>query len=192
MVAPPRSGGRTGRMGVLLLSFFLSGCMGSTMRYSDVPPPDYWYANGFNSDSHVHTPMSEQYSSASRTGDEGGGSYTYGAPTFTEAGADGCSIGDRFDHRATLAYNFDERHQLALNMRVNDDSGSMGVSRAVVVFRYKFPAAKASRTEQKHAKCRYDSHWQGLVGSTYNELFLRDHNSLWGQIKDNRLDFWNK
>lgn len=190
MVAPPHSGGRTGRIGVLLLGFLLSGCMGSESRYSDVPPPDYWY-NGSAPDSHVHVAMSDQYSAAPQTHDEGGASYTYGSPSFTPADYDGCKVTDRFDNRSTIAYNFDDRHQVALNMAANGD-GPMGVSRAVIVFRYKFDAPKPTAREQQRAKCRYDSHWQGLVGSTYNELFLRDHNTVWGQIKDNGLDFWNK
>jgi hypothetical protein len=175
----------------LLLALALSGCMGSGSRYSDVPPPDYWY-NGSSTDSHEHVAMSDQYSAATPTHDEGGRSYTYGAPSFTPADYDGCKITDRFDNRSTIAYNFDDRHQLAFNMAINDDGGSMGVSRAVVVFHYKFDAPKPSRSDARRAKCRYDSHWQGLVGSTYNELFLRDHNSVWTQMKDNGLDFWNK
>ena len=118
-------------------------------------------------------------------------SYRPSAQAFGQGGGDGCSFAGRFDNRSALAYNFDDnRSQVGFNMSVNDHgSGMVNLSRAVVAFRYKFDHVKSSTVNDK---CRYVSHWQGLVGSAYNELVLRDNNTLWGEIKGRSLDFWNK
>lgn len=188
MVKPAPGGGwGAGKLNILLLALLLSGCARGESSYS--PPSDY---SGNFVDSHVHVPMAAGYTPG-WSGSASSSSYRPSAQAFGQGGGEGCGFAGRFDNRSALAYNFDDnRSQIGLNMSLNDHgSGMVNVSRAVIVFRYKFDRVKSPAREEKE-KCRYASPWQGLVGSSYNELFLRDHNSLWGEVKDRGLDFWNK
>ena len=189
MVKPAPGGGwGTGKLNILLLALSLSGCARDDASYS--PSPDY---TGYFVDSHVHVPMAAGFTPGWSGSPASSSSYRAPAEALAQGGGDGCSFAGRFDNRSALAYNFDDnRSQIGFNMSVNDHgSGMVNVSRAVVVFRYRFDHVKSPPREEKE-KCRYASHWQGLVGSGYNELFLRDHNTLLGEVRDRGLDFWNK
>ncbi len=186
MVEPAPGRGRgTGKLNILLFALLLSGCARGDASYT--PSSDY---SGYFADSHVHVPMGIG-ASPGWSGSAASASSYKPAPALAQGGGDGCSFSGRFDNRSALSYNFDDnRSQLGFNMSVNDHgSGMVNVSRAVIVFRYKFDQVKSPPREEK---CRYASHWQGLVGSSYNELFLREHNTLWGEVRDHGLDFWNK
>jgi hypothetical protein len=187
MVEPAPGGGwGTGKLNILLLALLLSGCARGDAAYS--PSSDY---GGYFVDSHVHVPMAAEFSAGWPGSAAASSSYRTTAQALAQDGGDRCSFAGRFDSHSALAYNFDDnRSQIGFNMSVNDHgAGLVNVSRAAVVFRYKFDQVKSPPRAEK---CRYASHWQGLVGSSYNELFLRDHNTLWGEVRDRGLDFWNK
>ena len=40
----------------------------------------------------------------------------------------------------------------------------------------------------KKQKCRYSSQWQGLVGSGYNELIVRESDTVWDEVKNLRRE----
>lgn len=90
---------------------------------------------------------------------------------------DKCRIKDRFDRDAALAYEWG-RSRLALDVDgVNLSGGSERAFR--LEYKMKFQPEKT-----KKQRCRYSSSWQGLIGSGYNELFVRQEDTVWGEIKD--------
>ena len=91
----------------------------------------------------------------------------------------GCSLRSRFDRRSAISYNFSDQSQLALHM----DIGGVGFSgveldKVMMKFHYKFQPIK-SRKE----RCLYPSAFQGVVGSGYNELMVRQKNTVWDELR---------
>ncbi len=102
-----------------------------------------------------------------------------------EARALGCSIGNRFDRGAALAYNFkDEQSRLALHMGIDGPSlsnpSNFEVNKVMVRFTYQFQ--KPSKTQKD--KCLYPSGFQGVLGSAYNEFFVRENYPIWKELRD--------
>lgn len=98
-----------------------------------------------------------------------------------------CSIGDRFDRDTTLAYNFKDG-QSRLGLDIDGLSyDSLEIEAVKLEFRYRFSSGKT-----KKEKCRYESGFQGLVGSSYNEFVRREHNTIWNDIEDRGLNFWGR
>lgn len=96
----------------------------------------------------------------------------------------GCNIGDRFDRGAALAYNFDDRQsRLALHLSVNgpslSDPGRMELNSLMMRYTHKFSKPPQSKKE----KCRFESNFQGVIGSLYNELFIRNNYTVWKEIR---------
>ncbi len=101
-----------------------------------------------------------------------------------ESKALGCSIRDRFDKTATLAYNFDDdQSRLALHLGVDGggigDISQMEFKSVLIRFTHKF----SKPPESKREKCRFQSNVQGLVGSAYNEFFLRNNYTVWQELR---------
>lgn len=101
----------------------------------------------------------------------------------------GCDIGDRFDRKALLAYNFsDQQSRLALHMNVEgpsfSDPGHFQLNSFAIRFTHKFqkPAQR-----QKNL-CLFPSGFQGLLGSSYHEFFIRNNYTVVDQLKDMGLD----
>lgn len=94
----------------------------------------------------------------------------------------GCSLRDRFDRDGALAYNFsDGQSRLSLHMDMgNVGFGGVEVDKVMIKFRYKFQDGVSSRKE----RCRYPSGFQGLIGSGYNEFFLRKNDTVWDALRD--------
>lgn len=97
----------------------------------------------------------------------------------------GCSIGDRFDRGATLAYNFDDHQtRVALNLSVAgpklSDPSRLELNSVVVRYTYKFSKPPPSKRE----KCRFQSSFQGLLGSAYNEFFVRNSYTVWKELRN--------
>lgn len=97
----------------------------------------------------------------------------------------GCNIRDRFDRTATLAYNFDdEQSRLSFHLGVNGPSlGSpteLEFKSVLVRFTHKFSKPPEGRRE----KCRFQSNVQGLVGSAYNEFFVRNNFTVWQELRN--------
>ncbi|MCD8566750.1 MAG: hypothetical protein LRY36_02370 [Alphaproteobacteria bacterium] len=90
----------------------------------------------------------------------------------------GCSIKDRFDRSETIAYQWGQnRLGFTANMDGTDFKGGF------LRYRLKFQPHQTSKE-----RCKYKSAWQGLVGSSYNEFFLRENNTVWDDLKALRLD----
>lgn len=88
-----------------------------------------------------------------------------------------CGIRDRFDRKAVLAYEWG-RNRMALDVDgINLGSGSKRSLR----LEYKINLHPEKTRKQR---CRYSSSWQGLIGSGYNEFFIRKDDTVWGELKD--------
>ena len=105
-----------------------------------------------------------------------------------ESKALGCDIQDRFDRGATLAYNFDD-HQSRLALHLNIEGPSLSNLSQIqinsVMLRFTHHFQKPA--EHKKEKCRIPSNIQGIIGSGYNELFLRNNFTIWTDLR-NRLN----
>ncbi len=88
-----------------------------------------------------------------------------------------CSIKDRFDRSALIAYQWDQNR---VGLRVKGiNMEDRGISEIKLEYKLKLQPEKTRKE-----KCRYEASWQGVVGSSYNEMFLRKENTVWGQIDD--------
>jgi hypothetical protein len=90
-----------------------------------------------------------------------------------------CRFKDRFDRKAVLAYEWG-RNRLALDIDGLSLAGA-DVQAFKLQYRLRLQPEK-TRTE----KCRFQSSWQGLIGSGYNELFLRDEDTVFEEFKQFR------
>ncbi|MGH1377488.1 MAG: hypothetical protein ACRBB3_01580 [Alphaproteobacteria bacterium] len=88
-----------------------------------------------------------------------------------------CSLNDRFDRKAVVAYEWG-RSRLSLDV---DGVGLGGGDDRGVRVQYKI---RLQPEKTKKQRCRYSSSWQGLVGSGYNEFFIRKENTVWSEISD--------
>lgn len=107
-----------------------------------------------------------------------------GAPHAVEAvalGEDKCRIQDRFDRKALLAYEW-EHKRLGLDV---DGIGLGGGDDSGIKLEY---TINLQRQKNKYQKCRYSSQWQGLIGSGYHEMFIRQENTVWEDLRDMRRD----
>lgn len=110
--------------------------------------------------------------------------------TADEAQALGCSIKDRFDRTAALAYIYnEERSRLSLHLGLEGPSFSdpdrFEVDHVMVRFTHKF--GKLSSKQKR--KCLYPSHFQGIAGSVYNELVERENYTIWHELRERGMDF---
>ncbi|MCD8496652.1 MAG: hypothetical protein LRZ85_00305 [Alphaproteobacteria bacterium] len=90
----------------------------------------------------------------------------------------GCNIKDRFDRTETIAYQWG-RNRVGFTY----DTSGTSFEGAFLRYRLKFQPHKTSKE-----RCRYNASWQGLLGSSYNEFFLRENNTVWDDMKVLRLD----
>ncbi|MCC7305745.1 MAG: hypothetical protein IT558_05745 [Alphaproteobacteria bacterium] len=94
--------------------------------------------------------------------------------------APGCSIKDRFDRDAMLAYNFsDNQSRLSLHLSGDVGLGEAEFEKVMIKFNYKFQPGK-----DKKQRCRYASGFQGVVGSVYNEFVRRKHDTVLDELRD--------
>lgn len=88
------------------------------------------------------------------------------------AGQTDCSIRDMFDRKAMLAYEWGNNTRSRLSFDV-DGVGLDSLDVEGVKLEYAF---RLQPEKPKKMACRYSSQWQGMVGSGYNEMFLRGDN----------------
>ena len=103
---------------------------------------------------------------------------------------DDCSLGDRFDRSADLAYDFsDGKSRLALDLDVEgldwDSVGSFEVNEVMLRYRFRFQGG-----QKPDERCRVASPLQGLIGSVYNELTQREGDTVWKELDDRGAFFW--
>ncbi len=97
----------------------------------------------------------------------------------------GCNLGDRFDRGATLAYNFDDNQtRVALHLSLDgpklSDPSRLGLNSVLLRYTHKFSKPPVSKRE----KCRFQSSFQGLIGSAYNEFFIRNSFTVWKELRN--------
>jgi hypothetical protein len=97
----------------------------------------------------------------------------------------GCNLGDRFDSGAALAYNFDDRQsRLALHLSMDgpsfSDPSRLQVNSVMLRYTHQFSKPPQSKRE----KCRFQSNFQGVVGSIYNEVFVRNNYTVWKELRN--------
>ena len=91
-----------------------------------------------------------------------------------------CRMKDRFDRKAVLAYEWDRSR---LSMDVDGvNMSDMGSDMAIRI-EYKL---RIHPEKPKKAKCRAGAKWQGLIGTGYHELFVREEDTVWGKVRDIR------
>lgn len=90
----------------------------------------------------------------------------------------GCGLKDRFDRSETIAYQWGQNR-----LGFTYDTDGTDFKGGFLRYRLKFQPLQTSKE-----RCQYKSAWQGLVGSSYNELFLRKNNTVWDGVKVLRLD----
>jgi hypothetical protein len=93
-----------------------------------------------------------------------------------------CRIQHRFDRKAMLAYEWD-RSRIALDVNGINIGGSDDDQGFRLEYRIKLSPEKT-----KVEKCRYASRWQGLIGSSYNEFFIREEDTVWQELREIRND----
>lgn len=98
----------------------------------------------------------------------------------------GCDLGDRFDRGATLAYNFkDNQTRLALHLSLEgpkfSDPTRLELNSVLIRYTHKFSKPPSSNRREK---CRFQSSFQGLLGSAYNEFFVRNSYTVWKELRN--------
>ncbi len=90
-----------------------------------------------------------------------------------------CRLKDRFDRKVLLAYEWD-RNRMTFDMSGIGSSSDMGMR---VEYKLRLQPEKSPKE-----KCRFNSSWQGLIGSGYNELMLREDDTVLEEIKGIRSE----
>lgn len=89
-----------------------------------------------------------------------------------------CRIKDRFDRKEVLAYEWgDNRLGFDVGGLNLADFGDFNVERVRVAYRLKLQPNKS-----KKERCLYPSSWKGIVGTSYNELFIRETDTVWDEL----------
>lgn len=166
---PALDGAALGKVFVIFCALLLSACgtMVSERASLAPPPPTMSFSpDGDKADSDV-TLMSSRALE-----------YAEPAANLNEdpaLGVAGCSIKNRFDRSAAIAYHFsDNQSRIALNMGLDGTN----VNRAMIRFTYRLQPLKT-----KKERCLYPSRVQGVIGSAYNELVARKENTVWQSLR---------
>ena len=173
---------------------FLSACASSYHAASLAPPPPLVDESVLRADMsdqekaylmlHYAGAQGSAMSEAQNVPD-GSGAVLAMADKGGAAALAGCNIKDRFDRGAALAYEWGEgrRNRLAFDvggLKLSPFGGSSAkIDEVKVSFRFKL-----QNWESKKEKCRGEANWQGIVGSGYRELFLRENDTVWQQLGD--------
>ena len=181
-------------MALIVPVMLLTACLGSGGRYNSAsaPPPSFtptnYQSTGVDAGSimqaqtlpiETRQAMTDAQKAAFSSGTGAG------AGGVKEEYSSNCSMGDRFDRKETLAYNFSD-NQTRLGLKVST-SGATAFKGFKLQLTYKFD--KPGHTSKK---CKFSSPYQGLVGSAYNELFLRQKDTIWNDLSDRGADFWRR
>ncbi|MDB2682890.1 hypothetical protein N9Z27_01390 [Alphaproteobacteria bacterium] len=91
-----------------------------------------------------------------------------------------CKPKHRFDRKALIAYEWGDSRLAfdvdGLNMT------STNIEAATIKYRYRFSPDPKRPYKTKREKCRYQSGWQGMLGSGYNEFFLREEDTVYKDV----------
>ncbi len=86
-----------------------------------------------------------------------------------------CSIKDRIDRDDLIAYQWG-RNRLGVDV---DGINMRSTEMESIKFQY---TLRLQDHKTRKEKCRYESGWQGMIGSGYNEMFIRQEDTIWKQI----------
>ncbi len=94
-----------------------------------------------------------------------------------------CRLKDRFDRKTLIAYHFDgDQARLGLDVDMDgfglSDFGSFDLEEVRLAFKYRLQPIR-----KKRERCLYRSSWQGLLGSGYNELMLREQDTIYQELE---------
>lgn len=92
-----------------------------------------------------------------------------------------CSVKDRIDRDALIAYEW-SRNRLSMDVD-GIGGGDMGM---MMTYKIRLQPEKT-----KKQKCRYNSSWQGMIGSGYNELMIREDDTLQEHFGKMRREFFD-
>lgn len=90
-----------------------------------------------------------------------------------------CSTKDRFDRKDLVAYKWGSTGENRLGFDV-DGIGLRSANLDQVKLTY---SLRLQPEKKKHERCLYQSSWQGMVGSGYNELFVRENDTVIDRAK---------
>ena len=96
----------------------------------------------------------------------------------TTAESKKCSIKDRIDRDAVVAYQWGQ-NRVGLRVRGLDIVGGEGIDQVKLEYKLRLQPHKTRKE-----KCRYQSNWQGIIGTGYNEMFVREKDTVWDQIDE--------
>lgn len=115
-------------------------------------------------------------------------SYDLPKPMTTLA-MQGCSIKDRFDRKETFAYNFaDQQSRLSFDLNARGPTLSNPSRMEFRGFEMRF-TYKMQKYKKPKERCLYPSPFQGLIGSAYNEFYLRESDTIRQELRAKGLDF---
>jgi hypothetical protein len=87
-----------------------------------------------------------------------------------------CHVKDRFDRKELVAYEWGQ-NRMGFDV---DGLGLTGGSVENVQFSYRL---RLQNYKTKKERCRHNSSWQGLLGSSYNELVVRDDGRVGSELE---------
>lgn len=164
-------------------ALFVSGCSKTGAEYAIAPPP-----SAFDYTAHTMTeaamPAAMNISAPSRPAVKLGAPDQPVLAAGKTSGAKPCRAKDRFDRDAAIAYHWGDtqRHRMAFDVQ---GMNAFGGEVEGLEVRY---TMRLQRYKTKKERCRYDSNWQGLIGSGYHEMFLREEDTVWQELRDVRND----
>jgi hypothetical protein len=172
-----------------IVALVLAGCSHSTesAQFSMAPPPPAFdpaaeaqfgppHITAFSGQS-IAFPSTITLSDTGMPGQDAEYYAQRAALTSSTAETKKCSIKDRFDRDALVAYQW---RQNRLGLRVKGiNMEDQGIEE--IKFEYKL---RLQPHKTRKERCRYESGWQGLIGSGYNEMFLREKDTIWNQLDD--------
>lgn len=90
-----------------------------------------------------------------------------------------CSVKDRFDRKYVVAYQWGRAGESRIALDV-DGIGFDGGELEGVKLEYKL---RLQPIAGRKDHCRVASNWQGILGTGYHELFMREDDSVWDRLE---------
>ena len=168
-------------MFLLSILILLSGCsnnIGAFNTQQRVEPPIYSSSDDYNPEEIDDYPITEHSNNYKNIDIE---TVLANNQKTKSVSRKNCNIMDRFDRKLLLSYEQDGG-----NTKYGFDVDgilSTNSKKRNIMFSYK---KKLNPSTIKKKPCRFNSNIQGLLGSVYNEVFLRQDDTVWSDIKEIR------
>lgn len=164
----------------IMMAFSLTACsLGASSRAPLAPPPPSFTPGPEKTGMGITIPLKDalRLAKTGRTDPDAQVALRDTDPAVP----DGCSLLERFDRSSALSYtSADGRREWALNLETSGAS----VDSALIRFRYQWGGPKKpSALALSSHPCLYPAQIQGLIGSAYHELIVRDKNTVWQQLR---------